>query len=94
MLAPCSVSVPAPIFVNARLAPVIVPANVSAPALFTVKMAAPPVLVTVPAPVTLATCCANPARSSVPVTDSAVPLGSALAIPSAIVPAVIVVAPP
>jgi len=50
-------------------APVKVPPNVTVAALLTVKLARLALLVTVPTPVTPATCCAKPARSSVPVTD-------------------------
>ena len=54
-----------------------------------------PLLVTTPAavPVTLATCCEKLFVSNVPVTLNAVPIGNALLIPLAIVPALIVVAP-
>jgi len=49
--------VPAADFVNARL-PESNPANESDELLFTVNIAAAPLSVTVPLPVTLATCCA------------------------------------
>ena len=62
--------------------------------LLTVNVAAAPLSVTVPAPATEATCRLKPFRSSVPVTVSGVPAGSAPATPSASVPALMVVAPP
>ncbi len=79
-------------FVKAKL-PVSVPAKVSAPLLFTEKIAEAAESVTIPLPETLATCCAKPTKSKVPVTDSAVPIGSAFAMPLASVPDEIVVAP-
>jgi len=57
VLAESSVSVPAADFINAKL-PLNNPANESDELLFTVNMAAAPLSVTVPLPVTLATCCA------------------------------------
>ncbi len=79
-------------FTNAKL-PVSTPAKESAPLLLIVKLAAAPVSVTVPLPVMLATCCANPTRSKVPELANAVLIGKALAMPFAIVPAEIVVVP-
>ncbi len=78
---------------KALLPLVIKPANESAPELLTVKVAAGPLSVTVPEPVTLPTCWTKPSRSSVPPSVKAVPAGKALATPSARVPAMIVVAP-
>src|SRR5579883_633454 len=92
VLAPLNVKLPTSDFVSAKL-PVIVPANVSAPELLIVKIAAAPLSVTTPLPVTLATCCAKPFKSNVPESESVVPVGNALATPSCIVPALILVAP-
>ena len=77
------------------IAPVIVPPKLSEELLATVKLAADPLSVTMPVPLTLPTCWAKPARSKVPVpvTDRAVAVGRALGTPFLSVPALTVVAP-
>ena len=89
---PLRVRVP-PATVRAVLAPVMVPLKEPPPV--TVKVAAVPLSVTVPVPLRLPTVWLKPARSSVPgdVTVNAVSVGRALAMPSASVPAEIVVGP-
>ena len=80
-------SVPAPLLVRAGRPSV--PAKVSAAALLTVKVAAAPLTVTVPLPVTEATCCGETGQveGGAGATDSAVAVGRALVAPSASVPA-------
>ena len=95
-MAALSVKVPAPFLTSARLAPLRVPETVSAVGLLTVNVAAAPLSVTVPVPVTEATCWLNPPRSRVAAAAlrlSAVAMGIALAMPSFSVPALTVVAP-
>ena len=71
------------LLVKVRLVPVRLPAKGTAAESLIVKVAAAPLSVTVPVPATLATCCEKPARSKVPLTVRAVPVGIALATPSA-----------